>query len=135
DHESVREEVHEAPESHDLTPSQAERIQNLSDEDIVAAINAEVDDHFWAAYDDVRRRTISRLAGDPLVCVVFLQGQDYEDAVDAANNLGGSTEAVVAHLSQWDYGDENDAAAEVNGYTERTDLERLRHQLHEVDHG
>lgn len=72
---------------------------------------------------------------DPLVCVIFMQGQDYEDAVDAANEHGGSTEAVVTHLAQWDYGTENDGAAEVNGHTELTELRRLPHQVHEVDHG
>lgn len=71
---------------------------------------------------------------DPLVCVIFMQGQDYEDTVDAANERSGSTEAVVAHLVQWDYGTENDDAAEVNGHTELTKLHRLRHQVHEVDH-
>lgn len=72
---------------------------------------------------------------DILVCIVFMQGQDYEEAVDAANERGGSTDAVVAHLAQWDYGTENDGAAEVNGHTRLKTLRHQIHQIHEVDHG
>jgi uncharacterized protein YccT (UPF0319 family) len=72
---------------------------------------------------------------DHLVCITFQQGQDYEDAVDAANEHGGSTEAVVAHLAQWDMGEETDAAGFSNGLTGRSELERTSHQLHEVQHG
>jgi len=46
----------------------------------------------------------------PWVSIVFVDGDDYEAAVDAANDDGGSVEAVAAYLSQWDYGDETDAA-------------------------
>lgn len=46
----------------------------------------------------------------PWVSVVFVDGDDYEAAVDAANDNGGSTDAVAEYLSQWDYGDETDMA-------------------------
>lgn len=72
---------------------------------------------------------------DDLVCIVHLTGDDYESAVDAANERGGSTKTVVAHLAQWDYGDETDGASEVNGRDALAELEALPHQLHEVDHG
>ncbi|WP_026820023.1 hypothetical protein [Arthrobacter castelli] len=72
---------------------------------------------------------------EPLVDIIHLQGDDYETAVDAANDQGGSTEAVVAYLAQFDYGDETDSVAEINGHTKFVELERLQHQLHEADHG
>lgn len=61
DPESVRTEAYEAPDAHDLTPEQAEAFDDFTDEEIASAINNEVDDDFWAAYDDVRARVISRL--------------------------------------------------------------------------
>ena len=70
-----------------------------------------------------------------LVCIVHLDGDDYESAVDAANDAGGSTQAVAEYLAQSDYGDENDGAAEVNGHTQLADLRNGPHQLHEVDLG
>lgn len=133
--DAVRSELTEAPEAHDLTRAQAERVKALTDDEINTAIHSALDDYFYDAYDSVRRNAIAALAKDPLVCVVFLQGQDYNDAVDAANETGGSTEAVVKHLAQWDFGDETDGAATVNGHTDLTELEHLPHQLHEVDHG
>lgn len=78
---------------------------------------------------------MTRMTGDPLVSVVHLSGDDYETAVDVANDQGGSTSAVVEYLSRWDHGDETDAAAEINGHTDRSALESWNHQLHEVDHG
>lgn len=133
--ESVRAELAEAPDAHDLTPAQVERIMAFSDDRIDEAVRAVTDDWFWEAYDTVRREAITRLARDPLVCVVFLQDQDYQDAVDEINDRGGSVEAAVEYLAQWDYGTENDDAAEVNGHTELSELERLPHQVHEADHG
>lgn len=62
DAESVRAELEEAPESHGFTAHSAELIAKADDEDILAAINIEVDDEFWSQYDDVRRRAITRLA-------------------------------------------------------------------------
>lgn len=133
--ESIRAELDESPETHDLNSAQVKRILALDNTDLMLAINAEVDDDFWSQFDDVRARAITRLADDPLVNVIFLSGDDYETAVDAANDHGGSTDAVVAYLAQWDYGDENDGAAEVNGHTQLAELERLPQQLHEADHG
>lgn len=62
DAESVRAELEEAPEAHGFTTQSAELISRADDEEILAAINMEVDDEFWSQYDDVRRRAITRLA-------------------------------------------------------------------------
>lgn len=53
-----------------------------------------------------------------MVPIVFLQGDDYEQAVDEINAYGGSTDAAVEYLSRWDYGDETDNAAEINGHSD-----------------
>lgn len=132
---SVRAELADLPRAHGLTRSQAERIAAYSDDKINQSIHAVADGDFWHTYYSIHHDAIARLASDPLVCVIFMQGQNYEDAVDAANALGGSTDAVVEHLAQWDYGKENDDAACVNGHIELVDLERQHHQLHEIDHG
>lgn len=134
--DAIRAEVTEAADVHNLTSTQVEHITNdLTDEEIETAINTEVDDDFWTEYDDVRSRVIAQLASDPLICIISLDGDDYEHAVDEANAAGGSTEAVVAHLSKWDYGEENDSAADaLSDHTELDELETLPHQLHEVDH-
>lgn len=70
-----------------------------------------------------------------LVCIVILTGDDYEQAVDAANDAGGSTQAVVEHLSQWDHGTENDQAAAVLGTISLAQLRSWPHQVHEVTSG
>lgn len=62
DAESVRAELEEAPEAHGFTAQNAELVSKVDDEQILAAINIEVDDEFWSQYDDVRRRAITRLA-------------------------------------------------------------------------
>lgn len=62
DAESVRAELEEAPEAHGFTAQSAEIVSRVDDEQILAAINIEVDDEFWSQYDDVRRRAITRLA-------------------------------------------------------------------------
>lgn len=59
---SVRSEIEEAADQHDLDETTAEKISQLSDEEINAAINIAVDDEFWAAYDNVRSIAISTLA-------------------------------------------------------------------------
>ncbi len=46
----------------------------------------------------------------PWVDIVFVDGDDYDAAVDAANDAGGSIDAVAEYLSQWDYGTETDDA-------------------------
>lgn len=67
-----------------------------------------------------------------LVHVITLTGQDYDDAVQAAEAEGGSVDAVARHLAQWDYGTESDDA--VLPWPEdmptRADLGRQRHQPH-----
>jgi len=68
-----------------------------------------------------------------LVRIIDLEGDDYEQAVDAANDLGGSTAAVVEYLAHWDFGDENDNAAPYNGcLTSLRALQACPHQLHQV---
>lgn len=63
DPESVRAEIAEAPESHDLSPERAAAIASLSDAEIASWINelAARDDAFWAAYDELRRTVIAKL--------------------------------------------------------------------------
>lgn len=70
-----------------------------------------------------------------LVTIIHLSNDEYEAAVDAANDQGGSTEAVVAYLAQWDYGDENDGASSVMGMRSLAETQRLPHQLHPVTYG
>lgn len=83
-----------------------------------------------------RRPAVPADPSQPLVLIVHLEGDNYERAVDAANDLGGSTSAVVEYLSRWDYGDENDTAAPYNGgLTTLSELEGLPHQLHPVAFG
>lgn len=60
--ESLRAEVHEAPHAHRLTEEQVAAIISLSDEEIDRVISAEVDDDFWAAYDEARSSAIMTLA-------------------------------------------------------------------------
>lgn len=60
--ESVRAELWEAPDAHDIdTAETLDRITSLSDDAINAAIEASANDHFWEQYDAVRRSAISRL--------------------------------------------------------------------------
>lgn len=59
--DSVRAELREAPDSHDLTEAQAQQIAGLSDNEIHNALHSCIDDHFWAAYDNVRREAIAQL--------------------------------------------------------------------------
>ncbi len=60
----VRDEVHESPESHFLTPEQAAAVAALSDEEIESWVHevAAGDDAFWAAHDGLRSDVIARLA-------------------------------------------------------------------------
>ena len=46
----------------------------------------------------------------PWVSIVFLDGDDYETAMDETNDAGGSITALADYLAQWDYGDETDMA-------------------------
>lgn len=70
---------------------------------------------------------------DPLVCITFQTGDDYEIVVDEANARGGSVDAVIEFLTNWDFGDEDDNAATIMGHTERVDLEKQTY--HEGDYG
>lgn len=62
DAESLRAELNDAPEAHDLDPADAELIANLDDDQINQAIDQEINDEFWAQYDNARRRAIFNLA-------------------------------------------------------------------------
>lgn len=46
----------------------------------------------------------------PWTTIVFLQDDEYEDMIDAANDMGGSVDACIEYMAQWDYGTENDDA-------------------------
>lgn len=58
--ESIRAEVHECEQ---YTVSDRRHIDALDDATLEAAINAAVDDHFWAAYDGARSDAIQALLG------------------------------------------------------------------------
>lgn len=76
------------------------------------------------------------LTEDTLVEIIHLDGSDYEDAVDAINDRGGSIKAAAEYLAGWDYGTENDNAAPLTGdLTTREELERQPHMLHDVKVG
>jgi hypothetical protein len=62
DSESIRAELTESPESHDLSPEQVAAISQLSDDELNVALHEEADDTFWAAYDELRRNAILQLA-------------------------------------------------------------------------
>jgi hypothetical protein len=59
--ESVRAELQQAPEAHNLDTAKAGALQALSDSDINAAVRENADDAFWEQYDAVRRRAIASL--------------------------------------------------------------------------
>ena len=44
------------------------------------------------------------------VSVAFMQDNDYYEAMDAINDMGGSVTAAIEYLAQWDTGDEADQA-------------------------
>ncbi len=68
----------------------------------------------------------------PLVHITTMQGQDYEDAVDAINDHGGSVDAAIEHLAQWDQGAETDAdSVAYHGLYSLEQIRRLPHSLHE----
>lgn len=136
DADSIRCEVDEAPDAHDLSEAQAEYISDLDDQTLNQALVSAADDTFWSAYDELRRNAIAALArqADELLLVVSVSGDDYERAVDEANDAGGSTRAVVQYLAQWDTGDEVDRASLINGRVLLRTLEGWPHQLHEVTH-
>lgn len=67
-------------------------------------------------------------AGCEAELVARAEGEDYERVVDAANALGGSTQAVTEHLLARG---QDDGSASVR--TIAAELEESRHQLHEVE--
>lgn len=62
DSESIRAEIAESPETHDLSAEEVADISQLSDDELNVAIDQEANDSFWAAYDELRRSAIARLA-------------------------------------------------------------------------
>lgn len=72
-----------------------------------------------------------------LVPIVRLEGDEYDEAVDASEGALTtleSVQAVIAHMSQWDYGDETDGAGVVNGLNSLGELKALPHDLDEHHH-
>lgn len=72
-----------------------------------------------------------------LVPIIHLEGDDYDEAVDASEGTLTtleSVQAVIAHMSQWDYGDESDGAGVVNGLHSLGELKALPHDLDEHRH-
>lgn len=72
-----------------------------------------------------------------LVPIVRLEGDEYDEAVDASEGTLmtlESVQAVIAHMSQWDYGDETDGAGVVNGLNSLGELKALPHDLDEHHH-
>lgn len=72
-----------------------------------------------------------------LVPIVRLEGDGYDEAVDASEGTLTtleSVQAVIAHMSQWDYGDETDGAGVVNGLNSLGELKALPHDLDEHHH-
>lgn len=61
---SLRAEIAEAPESHDLDPEQAAAICDMDDHIIGQAIDASLTDDFYDQYDSVRRDAIAGLRND-----------------------------------------------------------------------
>lgn len=62
DADSIRAELTESPQTHDLTPASAQTILEMSDDDLNAALQEAVDDTFWEIYDNTRSRAIASLA-------------------------------------------------------------------------
>jgi hypothetical protein len=62
DSDSIRAELEESPESHDLSAEQVRLITSMSDDALNMAIDQSADDAYWAAYDQVRRNAIASLA-------------------------------------------------------------------------
>lgn len=64
--------------------------------------------------------------------IVTVSGDHYESAVDAANDAGGSVQAILEHLARYDFGLESDAIAVMLGTTTSdAALASMPQQLHE----
>lgn len=110
--------------------------ENDFEDDLIIEVTGGIDspyDHFGT---DGERENYQQGYNDAqrLVRIIDLNGQNYEDAVDAINDMGGSTGAAVEYLSQWDVGQETDSdAAVIDNYTSRNHVERLA--CHREEHG
>lgn len=167
DARSVREEILESPLSaHDITLGTVERILALPDSRINMVVHESADDAFWKHYDRVHSEAIDRLIDevedddhtasliDPpdLVCIVALQGDDADLALERAHEqmrqitdqqgihpsqLDMSlTDALAEDLATWDMGAETDGAGESLGLISLRDLVRGAHDLTEIElHG
>lgn len=90
-----------------------------------------VHDPLQTAYR-ARKFYLTQIAPDKAVLrAVTVQGTDYEHAVDAANDHGGSTAAVVEHLLARTSGSE---PVRDEDYLHVDDLATAPHQLHAVIH-
>lgn len=68
DHHSIRDEAEHHHSTGDLTSAEMDTLTGYSNEDIHAAIHAELadDDTFWSAYDQARLRVINRITDSTL---------------------------------------------------------------------
>lgn len=106
------------------------------EDDLIVEVTGGIDGPYDNFATDEERAEYRRGYEDAhrLVCIIMLQGQDYESAVDAINTLGGSTRAAVEYLAQWDNGGENDNDAEAgNSYDSLVYVEAMAH--HREEHG
>lgn len=68
---------------------------------------------------------------EPMVCIIFLSGDDYDRAIKQCED---STQTLVEYLTAWDYGHETDGDASVNGMVALEDL-RPRPRCTTTTHG
>ena len=61
---SIRDEIKYMAEAEWITPEDAKRLSNLSDDDLDIAIDNAADDSFWDAWDAVRRDAINELISE-----------------------------------------------------------------------
>lgn len=111
-------------------------IEDEYEDDLVVEVTGGIDGVYDNFTTDEERSQYRRGYEDAqrLVRIILLRGQDYENAVDAINALGGSTGAAVAHLAQWDNGTQSDNDAEAaNRYDSLVYVESMAH--HREEHG
>ena len=61
---SIRDEIKYSVEAEWITPEDAKRLSDLSDDDLDIAIDNAADDRFWDAWDAVRRDAINELISE-----------------------------------------------------------------------
>lgn len=79
------------------------------------------------------RSSDGSLLSYPLTHIIYLTGDEYDNANIEIDKRGGSTRDAISYFQQWDYGDDTDKEAEVNGFT---DQEWVEFQpCHIIDYG